>query len=118
MAPALTIRESSAPTADHRRCDVSMLTVDEVIDTTTTKRSKKKPRGGQAGGRGGVERLEARVPTFIPIVIFSVYPLLRGIYLGFTDAKPGSTSTPPSPGSRTTASCGTTTCSGSRSGSA
>ena len=66
-----------------------MLTVDEVIDTTTTKRSKKKPRGGQAGGGGGVDAWKLVVPTFIPIVIFSVYPLIRGIYLGFTDAKPG-----------------------------
>ena len=68
---------------------MSMLTVDEVIDTTKSKRGKKKPRGGQAGGGGGVDAWKLVVPTFIPIVIFSVYPLIRGIYLGFTDAKPG-----------------------------
>jgi multiple sugar transport system permease protein len=68
---------------------MSMLTVDEVIDTTKPGRAKKKPRGGQAGGGGGVDAWKLVVPTFIPIVIFSVYPLVRGIYLGFTDAKPG-----------------------------
>jgi multiple sugar transport system permease protein len=29
------------------------------------------------------------VPALIPVVIFSLYPLLRGIYLGFTDARAG-----------------------------
>ncbi|MBB5790642.1 carbohydrate ABC transporter permease [Jiangella mangrovi] len=29
------------------------------------------------------------VPALIPVVVFSVYPLLRGIYLGFTDAQAG-----------------------------
>ncbi|WP_166355193.1 carbohydrate ABC transporter permease [Phytoactinopolyspora limicola] len=29
------------------------------------------------------------VPALIPVVLFSVYPLLRGIYLGFTDAQAG-----------------------------
>lgn len=29
------------------------------------------------------------LPALIPVLIFNVYPLLRGIYLGFTDAKAG-----------------------------
>lgn len=29
------------------------------------------------------------LPALIPVVIFSVYPLLQGIYLGFTDARAG-----------------------------
>lgn len=33
------------------------------------------------------------VPALIPVVIFSLYPLLRGIYLGFTDAQAGTTTT-------------------------
>lgn len=48
-----------------------------------------KPKSGQAGGRGGGEAWKLMLPTFLPIIIFSVYPLVRGIYLGFTDAKPG-----------------------------
>ncbi|WP_222851479.1 carbohydrate ABC transporter permease [Phytoactinopolyspora mesophila] len=35
------------------------------------------------------EGLMLAVPALIPVVIFSVYPLLRGIYLGFTDAQAG-----------------------------
>lgn len=35
------------------------------------------------------EALFLAVPALIPVVIFSVYPLLRGIYLGFTDARAG-----------------------------
>ena len=37
--------------------------------------------------------MEAVLPALLPVVIFSVYPLLRGIYLGFTDAEPAATST-------------------------
>ena len=35
------------------------------------------------------EALFLAVPALIPVVIFSLYPLLRGIYLGFTDARAG-----------------------------
>ncbi|RIQ24959.1 carbohydrate ABC transporter permease [Jiangella rhizosphaerae] len=39
----------------------------------------------------GLDRdgLMLAVPALIPVVLFSVYPLLRGIYLGFTDAQAG-----------------------------
>ena len=35
------------------------------------------------------EALFLAVPALIPVVVFSLYPLLRGIYLGFTDARAG-----------------------------
>lgn len=43
----------------------------------------------------GLDRdaLMLAVPALIPVVIFSVYPLLRGIYLGFTDAQAGRAAT-------------------------
>lgn len=39
----------------------------------------------------GLDRdgLMLAVPALIPVVIFSLFPLLRGIYLGFTDAQAG-----------------------------
>lgn len=39
----------------------------------------------------GLDRdgLMLAVPALIPVVLFSLYPLLRGIYLGFTDAQAG-----------------------------
>lgn len=39
----------------------------------------------------GLDRdgLMLAVPALVPVVLFSVYPLLRGIYLGFTDAQAG-----------------------------
>ena len=33
------------------------------------------------------------IPALIPVVLFSLYPLLRGIYLGFTDAQAGRNAT-------------------------
>lgn len=41
-------------------------------------------RSGSAG-TGGRDAWLLVLPALLPIVIFSVYPLLRGIYLGFTD---------------------------------
>jgi multiple sugar transport system permease protein len=45
--------------------------------------------------RGGRARSDRRtvylllLPSLLPVLVFSVFPLLRGIYLGFTDAKAG-----------------------------
>jgi len=43
----------------------------------------------------GLDRdgLMLAVPALIPVVLFSMYPLLRGIYLGFTDAQAGRNAT-------------------------
>ena len=50
------------------------------------------PRGGRsrAGvGLSGRETMLLLIPALLPIVILSVIPLVRGIYLGFTDAQAG-----------------------------
>jgi multiple sugar transport system permease protein len=48
-------------------------------------------RAGRPGppGRGGGDAWKLVLPALLPVVLFSVYPLLRGIYLGFTDAEAG-----------------------------
>ncbi len=45
-------------------------------------------RGSPSNG-GGRDAWLLVLPALIPIVLFSVYPLLQGIYTGFTDAKAG-----------------------------
>jgi multiple sugar transport system permease protein len=54
----------------------------------TEARQQKAPR---RRGFLGLDRdgLMLAVPALVPVVLFSVYPLLRGIYLGFTDAQAG-----------------------------
>jgi len=51
------------------------------------------PRPGRRSGAGrSAERREAWflvLPALIPVAIFSVYPLIQGVYLGFTDAEAG-----------------------------
>lgn len=42
-----------------------------------------------APGGGGKDAWLLVLPALAPIVLFSLYPLLRGIYLGFTDAVAG-----------------------------
>jgi len=62
---------------------------------TTTMSLKKPPVS--PGGANGLNRWFTRngsgllllLPAAIPILLLSVYPLLRGIYLGFTDAHSG-----------------------------
>ncbi|MFP3465984.1 carbohydrate ABC transporter permease [Leifsonia sp. SIMBA_070] len=51
-------------------------------------RRRRKRAGGPAGGSGRDAWLLV-LPALIPIVIFSVYPLVQGILLGFTDARAG-----------------------------
>jgi multiple sugar transport system permease protein len=53
-----------------------------VVDTVQTRR---KPRFG----RQQRQMWLLLIPSLLPVVIFSVYPLLNGIWLGFTDAKAG-----------------------------
>lgn len=46
-------------------------------------------RGGPRKSRQGRETLLLMLPALIPVLIFSVGPLLYGIYLAFTDARSG-----------------------------
>jgi multiple sugar transport system permease protein len=48
---------------------------------------KRRNRGGL--GRGGRDAWLLVLPALIPVVLFSVYPLVQGILLGFTDARAG-----------------------------
>ncbi len=59
--------------------------------TTTARRPATRPTPPKRKGLLGLDRdgLMLAVPALIPVVLFSMYPLLRGIYLGFTDAEAG-----------------------------
>ncbi|WP_431277756.1 carbohydrate ABC transporter permease [Leifsonia poae] len=57
-------------------------------DAAKTPKRKRRNRGGPAGG-GGRDAWLLVLPALIPVVIFSVYPLVQGILLGFTDARAG-----------------------------
>jgi multiple sugar transport system permease protein len=52
-----------------------------------------KPRTKRRGGGGGQlsqrDALFLIVPALLPIAVLSVFPLLRGLYLGFTDSQAG-----------------------------
>ncbi|WP_020576372.1 carbohydrate ABC transporter permease [Actinopolymorpha alba] len=77
-----------------------------VPEGTSAQAGRRRTAGRQPGrtpGRHGSGRPSGRrtllgldrdglilvIPALLPIVAFSVYPLLRGIYLGFTDARAG-----------------------------
>ena len=51
------------------------------------------PRPREAPASGGRRGTGARwlllLPALIPVLVLSVFPLVRGIYLGFTDARAG-----------------------------
>ena len=49
------------------------------------------PRGRSRAGAGlsGREAMLLLIPALLPIVILSVIPLARGIYLGFTNSQAG-----------------------------
>ncbi|MGO4690799.1 carbohydrate ABC transporter permease [Glaciibacter sp. 2TAF33] len=53
-----------------------------------TRPGRKHSSTGPAGS-GGREAWLLVLPALIPVVLFSVYPLVQGILLGFTDAKAG-----------------------------
>lgn len=48
-----------------------------------------KSKALRIGNSGGRETWLLVLPALLPVVIFSVYPLMHGILLGFTDAKAG-----------------------------
>ncbi|WP_026875331.1 carbohydrate ABC transporter permease [Jiangella gansuensis] len=64
---------------------------DTAVAPASTQPPPGKPAPGRRRGWLGLDRdgLMLAVPALIPVVLFSVYPLLRGIYLGFTDAQAG-----------------------------
>jgi len=49
----------------------------------------RRPRSRAGAGLSGREAMLLLVPAILPIVILSVIPLVRGIYLGFTDSRAG-----------------------------
>ena len=49
----------------------------------------RRPRSRAGAGLSGREAMLLLIPAFLPIVILSVIPLGRGIYLGFTDSQAG-----------------------------
>ncbi|MEE6257481.1 carbohydrate ABC transporter permease [Plantactinospora sonchi] len=61
--------------------------------TTLTERPEVDQTGGRrASRRGRSDRTTVYLlllPSLLPVLILSVFPLLRGIYLGFTDARAG-----------------------------
>ncbi|SDS32932.1 carbohydrate ABC transporter permease [Jiangella sp. DSM 45060] len=59
--------------------------------TATARRPATRPTAPKRKNFLGLDRdgLLLAVPALIPVVLFSMYPLLRGIYLGFTDAEAG-----------------------------
>jgi multiple sugar transport system permease protein len=62
------------------------------VTTTTSRpvRPRRPPRGvGGFSGKGGRDAWLLVLPALIPVVLFSVYPLVQGILLGFTDAEAG-----------------------------
>jgi multiple sugar transport system permease protein len=47
------------------------------------------PRSQAGAGLSGREALFLLIPALLPVVVLSVLPLARGIYLGFTDSRAG-----------------------------
>ena len=47
------------------------------------------PRPSRRRRRREADAWPLLVPTLLPVALFSVYPLLQGIYLGFTDSRAG-----------------------------
>ncbi|OUC85969.1 carbohydrate ABC transporter permease [Streptosporangium minutum] len=58
------------------------LTADRPVRTAPPKKPRK-------GGRQGREALLLMLPALVPVLVFSVGPLLYGIFLAFTDARSG-----------------------------
>ncbi|SFC58144.1 multiple sugar transport system permease protein [Nocardioides terrae] len=63
----------------------NVATIAPTPDNPTTSRSRRSHRPG----RSGRDAWFLLLPALLPILVFNVYPLLRGIYLGFTDARAG-----------------------------
>jgi multiple sugar transport system permease protein len=48
-----------------------------------------RPRRRRRGSGGGRDAWPLVLPALLPVVLFSVYPLVYGVFLGFTDARAG-----------------------------
>ena len=60
-----------------------------VTETSGPRFSRRRPRSRAGAGLSGREATLLLIPALLPIVILSVLPLIRGIYLGFTDSRAG-----------------------------
>ncbi|GIF73936.1 carbohydrate ABC transporter permease [Asanoa siamensis] len=56
---------------------------------TTVQERPDVARGGRARSRDRTTIYLLLLPSLLPVLLLSVFPLLRGIYLGFTDARAG-----------------------------
>lgn len=61
----------------------------KLAPVALTNEPRKQRRFRPPGGRGGRDAWILVLPTLLPVVIFSVYPLIQGVLLGFTDAQAG-----------------------------
>jgi len=50
---------------------------------------RRRRRGGGVAGSSGRDAWLLVLPALIPVLVLSVYPLLQGIFLGFTDSRAG-----------------------------
>ena len=64
-------------------------TITPPAATTAPRPPRKRRRSSGPAGGSGKDAWLLVLPALIPIVIFSVYPLVQGILLGFTDARAG-----------------------------
>ena len=128
VAPHLAVRASSAAPALSVPAPASTndpapapRTPEVTALTTVAERPDVDRADGPRAARSRSDRMGIYLlllPALLPVVL-SVFPLMRGIYLGFTDARAGShveTSFTGLP--ELLRAAGTTACSGARSGSA
>lgn len=65
----------------------SSTTATEASPTPSSQRRRRRARG--PAGAGSRDAWLLVLPALVPILIFSVYPLVQGVLLGFTDARAG-----------------------------
>ncbi|MEJ3659006.1 sugar ABC transporter permease [Actinomycetes bacterium KLBMP 9759] len=59
------------------------------IETVTGSRPDAPPPARRSRRRGDRDAWPLLLPALLPVALFSVYPLLQGLYLGFTDSRAG-----------------------------
>jgi multiple sugar transport system permease protein len=60
-----------------------------VVPTPDRPRKRRRRGGGGPAGGGARDAWILVLPALIPVLVFSVYPLVQGVLLGFTDARAG-----------------------------